>query len=59
MSNKSKDSAKDKKAAKEIEVKEFTMQRDNGKPMKIVAPVDSLDEDGDAESALQGIYRNA
>lgn len=55
-----KNSAKGKEEVKET--KPFTMTTKDGKEtkdFKVVAPMDSLDEDGNAESALKGIYRHA
>lgn len=43
---------------KEIELKEFKATNEAGKKIKISAPVDSLDDDGHAEEALQGVLRS-
>lgn len=59
-----KEKEKKPEVKKEIEMIAFKMQTftddgKDGKPFHIVAPDHSLDADGDAESALAGIYRKA
>lgn len=53
-----KESESKKKSGKK-ETMAFEMKMHNGKNFSVVAPGESLDEDGNAESAFMGIYRNA
>jgi len=56
-SQEEKDALKAAKAAAKISGTVFTMTTAGNKKFKVVAPDDSLDKDGDAESALEGEYR--
>lgn len=53
-----KEAAKAAAKAAEVKTTAFVMTDEKGKKFKVVAPDDSLDKDGNAESALEGVYRH-